>query len=234
MKKIKALIIFSFACLANIYGQVGINTTNPQEALHIAGSDSNVRVEGLNSSNNVKNLGGVNNYNMMVDLNGDLSLGLQSGLLRSVTKLTSPVVVQSDADSGLNDAELYQENFTLAQRALVVITYNVAIEFMSYDGLTKLKDGRAKIAHNYFYIGDGTTADTSKAYGMTSNVYSNYIDDGAINSVYNSHSEIISLNPGTYSIHMQGAVFGGGLTSDASFRGIFGNGDRLDISVIYL
>ena len=234
MKNIKVFIVFSFACLTNVFGQVGINTTNPQEALHIAGSDSNIRVEGLNNSNNANNLGGVNNYNLMVDTNGDLSLGLQSGLLLSETKLASPVAVQSTATAGLNAAELYQENFTLAQRALVVITYNIAIEFMSYDGLTKLKDGRAKIAHNYFYIGDGTTADTSKAYGMASNVYSNYIDDGAINSVYNSHSEIISLDPGTYSIHMQGAVFGGGLTSDASFRGIFGNGDRLDVSVIYL
>ena len=234
MKKIKVLIIFSFACLANVYGQVGINTTDPQEALHIAGSDGNVRVDGLNSSNNAKNLGGVNNYNLMVDTNGDLSLGLQSGLLSSVTKLVSPVVVQTTATAGLNAAELYQENFTLSQRALVVITYHVAIEFMSYDGLTKLNDGRAKIAHNYFYIGDGSTADTSKAYGMASNVYANYIDDAASNSVYNSRSEIISLNPGNYSIHMQGAVFGGGLTSGASFRGVFGNDDRLDISVIYL
>jgi hypothetical protein len=234
MKNIKVFIVFSFACLTNVFGQVGINTTDPQEALHIAGSDSNIRVEGLNNANNANNLGGVNNYNLMVDTNGDLSLGLQSGLLRSVTKLPSPVAVQSTATAGLNSAELYQENFTLSQRALVVITYNVAIEFKSYDGTTKLKDGRAKIAHNYFYIGNGTTADTSKAYGMASNVYSNYIDDAAINSVYNSHSEIISLEPGTYSIHMQGAVFGGGLTSDASFRGIFGNGDRLDISVIYL
>ena len=234
MKNIKVFLVFSFACLTNVFGQVGINTADPQEALHIAGSNSNIRVDGLNSSNNAKNLGGVNNYNLMVDTNGDLSLGLQSGLLRSVTKLSSPIELQSTATAGLNETELYQEDFSLTQRALVVITYNVAIEFKSYDGTTKLIDGRAKIAHNYFYIGDGTTADISKAYGMASTVYSNYIDDAANNSVYNSHSEIITLEPGDYSIHMQGAVFGGGLTTDASFRGIFGNGDRLDISVIYL
>ena len=234
MKNIKIFIVFSFACLTNVFGQVGINTADPQEALHIAGSDSNIRVEGLNNANNANNLGGVNNYNMMVDTNGDLSLGLQSGLLSSESKLPSTVTVQSTVSAGLNSGELYQENFTLSQRALVVITYNVAIEFKSYDGSAKLKDGRAKIAHNYFYIGDGTTADTSKAYGMASTVYSNYIDDAANNSVYNSHSEIISLDPGDYSIHMQGAVFGGGLTTEAAFSGIFGNGDRLDISVIYL
>ncbi len=234
MKNIKVFIVFSFACLTNVFGQVGINTADPQEALHIAGSDSNIRIEGLNNANNANNLGGVNNYNMMVDTNGNLSLGLQSGLLSSESKLPSTVTVQSTALAGLNSGELYQENFTLSQRALVVITYNVAIEFKSYDGSTKLKDGRAKIAHNYFYIGNGSTADTSKAYGMTSIVYSNYIDDAADDSVYNSHSEIISLEPGDYSVHMQGAVFGGGLTTEAAFSGIFGNGDRLDISVIYL
>ena len=145
MKNIKVFIVFSFVCLTNVIGQVGINTTDPQEALHIAGSDSNIRVEGLNSSNNAKNLGGVNNYNLMVDTNGDLSLGLQSGLLSSESKLPSTVTVQSTASAGLNSDELYQENFTLSQRALVVISYNVAIEFKSYDGTTKLIEQKLHI-----------------------------------------------------------------------------------------
>ncbi len=234
MNKLKILIILLCSCFANTYAQVGINTSDPQEALHIAGSGSTIRVEGLDNTNNINNLGGVNNYNLMVDTSGDLSLGLQSGLLLSTARLLTPVVVQTDADSGLNDAELYQENFTLTQRALVVINYHISIEFLSFDGLAEITDGRAKIAHNFFYIGDGTTADTSRAYGMASNVYSNFISDAATNSIVNSHSEIISLDPGTYSIHMFGAVFGGGLTADASFRGIFGSDDRLDISVIYL
>jgi hypothetical protein len=91
-----------------------------------------------------------------------------------------------------------------------------------------------KHAYNYFYLGDGTNADTAKAYGMTSSVYLNSNCDTATGLIYNSRSMTIALNPGTYSVHLQGAVFGGNLTSDAAFRVVFGNGDRLDIQAIYL
>ena len=155
------------------HAQVGIGTTSPQEALHIAGSGSTLRVEGLNSSNNNNNFGGGSSY-------------------------------------------------------------YVALDFESYDGTAKIDDGRAKVAHNYFYLGNGTTADTSKSYGMTSSVYTNINCDTATGFIYNSRSMTIALDPGTYSVHLQGAVFGGNLTADAAFRVKFGNGDRLDIQAIYL
>ena len=214
--------------------QVGIGTTTPQETLHIAGNTSTIRIDGLNSVNDAQNLGGSNKYNLLVDGNGTLSLGNLSGEVSSTSELSTPVVVQTTADSGLNSSELYKKNFTLTQKAMVVITYYVALDFASYDGTAKLDDGRAKVAHNYFYLGDGTTADTSTAYGMTSVVYSNVNCDTATGYIYNSRSMMIALEPGTYSVHLQGAVYGGNLTSDAAFRVSFGNGDRLDIQAIYL
>jgi hypothetical protein len=214
--------------------QVGIGTSNPLEALHIAGTSSSIRVDGLNSGNNSKNLGGTSMYNVVVDANGSLALGNQSGELSSDSNIATPVAVQTTAMSGLNSAELYKKNFTITQRALVVITYYVALDFSSYNGLTKIDDGRAKVAHNYFYLGDGTTADITKSYGMTSVAYSNVNCDAATGYLYNSRSMTIALNPGTYSVHLQGAVFGGNLNADAAFRVSFGNGDRLDIQAIYL
>jgi hypothetical protein len=69
---------------------------------------------------------------------------------------------------------------------------------------------------------------------MTSSVYSNSNCDTATGCVYNSRSTTISLDAGTYSIHLNGAVFGGDLTSDATFRATFGDLDRIDIQAIYL
>jgi hypothetical protein len=234
MKNITTLIALCFLTVYSISAQVGIGTTDPQETLHISGSDSTIRIDGLNSENNNKNLGGTSQYNVMVDANGNLSLGNLSGEISSESNVASPVVIQTTANSGLNSAELYKKTFTLTQRALVVITYYISVDFKSYDGTSNIADGRAKIAHNYFYIGNGTTPNSAKAYGMTSSVYSNSNCDTATGYVYNSRSTTISLEPGTYSIHLNGAVFGGDLTPDAAFRSTFGDLDRLDIEAIYL
>ena len=61
--------------MTNSFSQVGINTTNPQEELHIAGSTSTIRVEGLNSPNDVNNLGVGSTTPVYVNTNGDLVLG---------------------------------------------------------------------------------------------------------------------------------------------------------------
>lgn len=234
MKNTITFILFSLLSVSALWAQVGIGTTNPQETLHLAGEDATIRIEGLSSANNLKNLGGSDMYNVVVDANGDLKLGSVSGELSSEGNISSPVALQTGADSSLNSSELYTKTFTLTQKAFVVITYYISMDFKTYDGSGCVTDGRAKVAHNYWYLGNGTTADTSKTYGMTSTVYSNADCDTATGYVYNSRSVTLPLNPGTYSVHLNGAVYGGGLTADAAFRVTFGNIDRLDIHAIYL
>jgi len=234
MKNTITLCLLSMFTVLSSWAQVGIGTTNPQEALHIAGSNATIRLEGLDSSNNIMNKGGTDMYNVMVDTNGKLSLGEKPGQLSSEANMSSAVALQTMANSDLNSTELFQRNFTLTQRAMVVITYYISMDFKSYDGTACITDGRAKISHNYWYLGDGTTPNTTKTYGMTSSVYSNADCDSATGYVYNSRSVTIPLDAGTYSIHMNGAVYGGGITADAAFRVTYGDIDRLDIHAIYL
>lgn len=233
MKYLITLCFLSISTVISGWAQVGIGTVDPQEALHIAGSTGTIRIDGLNSANNGKNQGGSAMYNVMVDADGDLALSNLSGEISSGPVFSSAVAVQTAANSSMNSTELYKKNFTLTQRAMVIITYYVSMDFKSYDGTACLTDGRAKVAHNYFYLGDGTTADTSKTFGMTSSVYSNSNCDTATGYIYNSRSVTLALEPGTYSVHLNGAVYGGGLTSDAAFRVSYGDIDRLDINAIY-
>ena len=173
MKHKITFFVLTIIAMMNGWAQVGIGTTNPQEALHIAGSNATIRLEGLDSSNNSLNKGGSSMYNVMVDADGKLSLGEQPGKLSSEANIATPIAVLTAADSNMNSSELFQKSFTLTHRAMVVITYYISMEFKSYDGSACITDGRAKIAHNYWYLGDGTTPDTTKTYGMTSSVYSN-------------------------------------------------------------
>ena len=179
-------------------------------------------------------MGGPAKYNVLVDADGGLSLGDLSGKISSESNMSSPVMLQTTATSGLNSAELYKKNFTLTQRALVVITYYISMDFKSYDGTGCVVDGREKVSHNYWYLGNGTTANTTKTNGMTSSVYTNWNCDTATGFVYNSRSVTIHLDAGTYSVHLNGAVYGGNITSDAAFRVRYGDIDRMDIQAIYL
>ena len=73
MKKIITLL--HILAVTGIVAQVGINTQNPQQEVHLAGSTENVRVEGLNAANNVNNLGNGSTTRVLVDEDGDLILG---------------------------------------------------------------------------------------------------------------------------------------------------------------
>ncbi|MAN59812.1 MAG: hypothetical protein CMC08_08265, partial [Flavobacteriaceae bacterium] len=230
MKNLSTLSILFILTILPTMAQVGIGTVTPQQALHIAGDRSTIRIDGLNSSNHPENQGGASMYNVMVNSEGDLAIGQMSGEVFSGPIVSSPVLVRTTANSGLNASEISTKSFTLTQRAMVVITYYISMEFDGYNSAAKIDDGRAKVAHNYFYLGNGTTANPAKAYGMTSSVYSNVNCDAATGYIFNSRSTTLLLEAGTHSIHMQGAVFGGDLNAEAAFQVGFGAIDRLDIS----
>ena len=214
--------------------QVGIGTTDPQQDLHIAGNNATIRIDGLSAANNANNDGGIYTHNIEVDANGDLIVGKTKveSIINSKNTV-SEVVILTATNSGLNSGEIYSRPFTLDRRALIFIEYTVSFTVLSFDGLCAVNDGRAKILHNFYYLGDGTTADTTNSFGLISEAYSNANDNAATGYIYNSGGGKHILEAGTYSIHLFGSVFGGGIDTTAAFRGVFGNQETLKVIAYY-
>jgi hypothetical protein len=77
MKKLIYILLISLITTTS-YSQVGIGTTNPQQDLHISGTNSTIRIESLNSTNNTFN-DGIKHAPAYVDGNGDITLGNGTG-----------------------------------------------------------------------------------------------------------------------------------------------------------
>jgi hypothetical protein len=70
----KHYLIFITLCSLSSFGQVGIGTTTPQETLHVGGSTSTIRVEGLDQVNDPLNLGSAQLTPVFVDNQGNFTL----------------------------------------------------------------------------------------------------------------------------------------------------------------
>ena len=227
-------IAFMSLVSSGLAAQVGIGTTNPEQDLHIAGANSTIRIDGLNAINNANNNGGIYTHNVEVNADGDLVVAeTKVELLMDVTNQATELFLPTAANSGYINAEIYSRSFTLGRRALIFVEYTVSCIVLSFDGTCAVNDDRAKAIYNFYYLGDGTTADTSRAYGLESQFYTNSEDNTVTGYMFNNTSTRHILEAGTYSIHLQGAVFGGGVDGKAAFSGTFGNQETLRVFAYY-
>ena len=233
----KRLILTFLMATAVSNAQVGIGTTNPQQELHIAGTNSTIRVEGLNATNNPNNTGGTDTFPVHVDANGDFVIPNAPSTVEQLVNVFDPmpsvINLQTQANSGYNSIELYNRSFTLTKTALVIINYTQGYDVQSYNNTTYVSDSRAKMIQSWFYLGDGTTPDFTKLYGNYGQSYTNTNGNTATGYMYNSGTASILLTPGTYSIHVYGGVFGGSFTAAAAFSSNFGGSVGTDFLTVY-
>ena len=167
MKKI-FLVSLTFYSLLSI-GQVGINNTNPQQELHVSGTNSTIRIEGLNAANNPLNLGPNENTRVYVNSNGDLVLNNAPTnievLFNPDNYLADPLdtggadsnqVNQTGVGSGYSQAGWPRQTgpglstFTLTRPAIVEINY--AISYEIYKSGIPIDDYHARTAQFYVYL----------------------------------------------------------------------------------
>ena len=144
--KMRLIIVLLLVCNV-LVGQVGINTNYPEQTVHVAGPNENVRIEGLGETNNVNNLGNGLTTRVYVDRKGDLVLGTSSETLEILV----------DSENYLEDVEndtnrIYQDNdaigytaaglpvdgllasFTLTKTAIVEVNYSISWSIYKTEG----------------------------------------------------------------------------------------------------
>tara|TARA_R110002012_G_scaffold81696_1_gene206673 strand:+ start:914 stop:1759 length:846 start_codon:yes stop_codon:yes gene_type:complete len=165
--------------LGMLHAQVGINTDNPQQPLHVAGPVETIRIDGLSSTNNVNNLGADSTTRVFIDDNGDLVLGAQEDnieilfdsenyLIDGISPTT--LINQTGGGFGYTTAGIpvggTATSFTLTKNAIVEINYSVSWSvYKTASPSGRIADEHARIVQTglYFrqnnYLGPAVTFD---------------------------------------------------------------------------
>lgn len=147
-------------------GQVGINTTNPQQTVHVAGSVSNVKVEGLNDTNNAANLGPNSSTRVFADINGNLVLGSMGDNVEMLVDSENYLDDVEDPTSLINQTgnafgydpagvptNFPGDAFTLTRNAIVEVNYSVSWSVYKTSGASgRLADKHARIVQTALYF----------------------------------------------------------------------------------
>lgn len=199
-----------------IFGQVGINTNIPQQTLHIGGSNSKIRVNGLNSVNNSGN-NGLNNSQLFVDANGDLKVKSNSPSfvtnLLGTALIPSSVLVRTNTGAS-NSVTISSGSFTIGSNSWTSMLYEVGVIVQAVYQSYGISDGAPREITLKLFI-DGTEISNS------STTYVNINNSGNIAAglMVLSNSIYKYLTAGTHTYSITGTVYGGSYSFDAYFGG---------------
>ena len=229
------LKLFFFFFFIQISAQVGIDTKDPQQKLHLGSNTGTVRVESLNGVNSPYNAGDVdgdldltnNTYNLYVDSFGNLTTEFQplynSNGSDAVDDASIPVnfatLVATDAD-GIADVQITLFEVTVARPAILEVKYNLSFDIYLNPAKTVISDNYARRVSTYFVVnGVGT-----RKYGPVSKCYSSGSTLSVTGPMYNASTAYIQLpGAGKYEIQFYGEVSsnikggGGGSKSKAAY-----------------
>lgn len=165
MKKIIYIYMLSTICAL---AQVGINTVNPLQEVHVAGATESVRIEGLNTTNNVDNLGVGSSTRVYADANGDLVLGSSAETIELLLDVEN-YLVDGNNTNGASVNQILQTGggngytatgvqndipgsiFTLTKNAIVEVNYSISWS-VEINSSSRISDNRARIIQTGLYF----------------------------------------------------------------------------------
>ena len=208
--------------MASFSQNVGINTTNPQQVLHLGSQTGTVRVDGLNSTNNVYNGGGVDKTcPLYVDSNGDLTLSVapfqnsdgSDAFTASTPLIATSVVIPVNGtgpnapNNGTRSVQILPYTITVARPSVLEIKYSISYEVLSATGVL-LRSARARRITTYYTL-DGDI-NVGRRYGQSSKCYFSNNTDVAIitaaGNLFNASTTYINIPAGTTTIRFFGEV----------------------------
>jgi hypothetical protein len=213
----KACYILAIFFFQNMFSQVGVGTTNPQQKLHIASPTGTLRVESLNYLNNSYNGGDSDNdgdytnntYPLFVDDNGDFTLQfvpiINSGNVdafdNAVLPNSSMTLLVNDTDGEMN--QIIDSYTVVVNRPSVLeLKYNISYNVYLNPGLTIINDGMARRVDTFV-----TVTGQTRRYGATSRCYSSTSFNSFTGPYYSSSTTFITLpSAGSYDINIHGGI----------------------------
>ena len=173
-------LVFVFGGLL-AFGQTGINTTDPQQTLHVAGASSQVRIDGLNSTNNSTNLGTGATTRVYANADGDLVLDTngQSGFeilvdsenyledVETARNRINQVGTAFGYEAVANPADFDSAKFTLTKNAIIEINYSLSwsiYKTRTPNADNRIKDQEARIVQTGIYFRKVTDPSSNDPY----------------------------------------------------------------------
>lgn len=173
MNKRILLILIILGIGSNAWSQVGIHTNSPEQTLHIAGATSELRVDGLNATNHISNLGTGATTRVYANADGDLTLSNNNA---------SVIEILVDSENYLEDVETARNRvtqvgtalgydvtaypndfasaqFTLTQNAIIEINYSVSwsiYKTWTPSANNRIADGDARAIQTGIYFREVT------------------------------------------------------------------------------
>lgn len=222
----------------NAFAQVGINTTNPQEELHVAGTTSTIRIDGLNSTHNTDN-NGVSPANLSVDADGNLIIHNSLILIEDMdsANFLNPPVSVATLDGNFVRQQIYTKTFNLDKPAIVEFNILVSAGVSDVTGAAPITDGVNR-KYGIELLIDGTDV------GRAANSFSNGEGEATGGPIfpdtisYNSGYFTLSLNvkkqlaAGNHTLVLNGQVVGATNTTTAGM--VVDYGDTLNYSYLQI
>jgi hypothetical protein len=234
MKKIFFLLILCLVPFPTLYSQVGVDTSNPQQTLHIAGSTGTLRVDSLNGTNNDNNGGDADGdtdptndtYPLYVDENGEFTLELSifensddTDAFDDTTLPTSTVTLLANDGDGIATTTIKTYSITVSRPTVIEAKYGLSFNIYLNSLYTDITDNYARRVQTYITV----TGQTRK-YAAASKVYASGSTLSVNGDFYNSSSSYLTLPAaGVYDITFMGLVdagvkaSGGGDNSQATY-----------------